>query len=308
MDLVGLRMLMPIHSIATCQVVGLPGTLIPLGTQIANTNTGDLFALTADISISNVGTGEGVFEAITAGPANVDASTLTTIINPITGWTSVTNAAAGTVGSTGETVAEARIRRAQSLQVIGASAIDAIVARVRDEVPNVTDCLGFTNRTLAYDSDGRPPKSNEILVVGGIPADIGAKLWACTAGGIELYGTDSVNVTDSQGNVQVVKYTVPNLVTVRVEITIVSYNSRRLPSNYELLLKDAVSAYGNAFAIGQSLITTKWFLPIYGIEGINEVTIRHQWGVGGFTTDDIVVPYNNKTTMLPEGVTVLEGP
>jgi uncharacterized phage protein gp47/JayE len=309
MDLVGLQFLSPIKSIATCLMSGDPGTVIPLGTQIANTDTGDLFALTVESTLNSAGWAEEVFEAIVAGPANVDAGALTTIINAITGWASVSNSSAGTAGRVGETVAEARIRRAQSLQVIGASAIDAIVARVLNEVANVTACYGFTNRTMLVDSDGRPAKSNEILVVGGLAADIGAKLWECTAGGIELYGTDSVNVTDSQGNTQVVKYTRASMVNVKVAVTIVSYNSRRLPENYVQLIQDAVAAFGNAFPIGQDLILSKWYLPIYGIDGVEEVTITHEKNSGGPTTADIVMAYNEKTVMVAvDDVTVGGGP
>ena len=311
MDLVGLQFLTAAKSIATCGLIGDIGTIIPIGTQIANTNTGDLFELTAPVTLNSSGEGVGVFQAITAGPANVDAGALTTKINPITGWVSVSNAADGSVGRVGETVAEARIRRAQSLQVIGAAAIDAIVSRVLNDVPNVTSCIGFTNRTMVVDSDGRPPKSNEILVDGGLPEDIGAKLWECTAGGIELYGTESVNVTDSQGNTQVVKYTIPSLVSVKVAVIIVSYNTRRLPTNYVQLIQASVAAFGNALPIGQDLILSKWYLPIYGIEGVDEVTIEHEKVsfMGAFTTDDIVMAYNEKTTMVgADDVTVDGGP
>jgi uncharacterized phage protein gp47/JayE len=311
MDLVGLQFLSAAKSLATCELIGDIGTIIPTGTQIANTDTGDLFELTAAVTLNSSGEGIGIFQAITAGPADVASGALTTIINPITGWVGVSNPSAGSVGRLGETVAEARIRRAQSLQVIGASAIDAIVARVLNEVPNVTACLGFTNRTMIVDSDDRPPKSNEILVVGGLPADIGAKLWECTAGGIELFGTESVNVVDSQGNNQVVKYTVASEVTVKVAVTIVSYNPRRLPTNYVELIQNAVAAFGNAFDIGQDLIISKWFLPIYSIVGVDEVTIEHQKVVfmGDWTTDDIVMAYNEKTTMVAaDDVTVDGGP
>ena len=308
MALVGLQFLAPAKSIANCMLTGDPGTVIPKGSQIANTNTGDLFESVEEITIPGAGYEAVDFRAIAAGPANVDAVTLTTIINAITGWTEVGNMEAGAVGRIGETVAEARIRRAQSLQVIGASAIDAIVARVLNEVPNVTACMGFTNRTMIVDADGRPPKSNEILVVGGLAADIGAKLWECTAGGIELYGTESVNITDSQGNTQVVNYTVASEIPVLVEVTIEQYNARRIPTNYEQLIKDAVAAYGNAYAIGQDLIISRWVVPCYGIDGVDEVTIRHQKAGYGYTTDDIVLAYNEKVVMTVDDVYVSGGP
>jgi uncharacterized phage protein gp47/JayE len=309
MDLVGLQMLPESKSQATCQCTGDPDTVIEIGTQIANANTGDLFAATEKITLPPSGVKDCLFQAIVAGPANVEAGTLTTIINHITGWSGVTNAQEGTVGRISETVTEAKIRRAQSLQVIGASAIDAIVSRVLNEVPNVTSCMGFTNRTMSVDSDGRPPKSNEILVVGGVKEDIGKKLWECTAGGIELYGTQSASVIDSQGNTQVVYYTIPVSIEVMVEITITKYNSKRLPTNYAELIKNAVAAYGNAFPIGQDLITSRWVVPCYGIDGVDEVTIQHKKASGGFTTSDIVMAYNEKTSIDPStDVFVLGGP
>lgn len=311
MDLVGLQFLLPAKSIATCQFLGNPGTVIPIGTQIANTDTGDLFESTVAVTLDPSGEGEAVFQALVAGPANVDLGALTTIINPITGWAFVANAAAGSVGRLGETVAEARIRRAQSLQVIGASAIDAIVARVLNEVPNVTECIGLTNRTLTVDTTGgavRPAKSNELLVIGGLPEDVGSKLWECTAGGIELWGTTSVNVTDSQGNTQVVKYTVPALIPIQIEVTITRYNARLIPLDYIALVQNAIAAYALQQAIGQPAILSRWMVPVYGITGITEVTLRQKTGIFPFADADIILGYAQKATVTPSDVSVLGGP
>jgi uncharacterized phage protein gp47/JayE len=310
MDLVGLSMLPAAKSVVTCQCSG-SGVVIPANYQISNKDTQEIFELTQSVTIPTNGSVDGIFQALIAGPKSCAAGKMTNIVNTLTGWDTVNNTFDGTPGRNAETVAEARLRRVASLQVIGASAIDAIVARVLNEVPNVTKCMGFTNRTMVADSDGRPPKSNEILVVGGTDADIGAKLWECTAGGIELYGIVSVNVVDSQGNTQVVKYTKAVEVTINVEVTIVVYNAKTLPSNYVALIQDAVVAYGMAFEIGQDLIISRWVVPCYGIPGVDEVTIQHKKGSGAWETVDIVMAYNEKVLMVSGNsgnVSVLGGP
>jgi uncharacterized phage protein gp47/JayE len=308
MDLVGLQMLLASKSIVTCQCSGTNGTVIPAGTQIANENTQEVFELTVQVTIPAGGVVDGIFEAAAAGPANVAANAMKTILNPVSGWDSVDNEDAGTTGRNAETVAEARLRRAASLQVIGGATIGAIVARVLNEVPGVTDCLGFTNRTMATDSDGRPAKSNEILVAGGLDADIGQKLWDCTAGGIELYGTTQVPVLDSQGNTQYVYYTKPTPITVDVTVNVDQFNPKKLPANFKTLIANAVVAYAADFQIGQDLITSRWDVPCYRIEGVEKVVIQHKRSGSGYTSDDIVMAYNEQTVVAFDNVHVTGGP
>jgi hypothetical protein len=179
------------------------------------------------------------------------------------------------------------------LQVIGAANIDAIVARIKNKVPNVTACIGFQNVTDSTDAQGRPPHSIEIMVTNGSALDIAAELWKCIAGGIALYGNTSQVIQDSQGNNQTVYFTRPVSTAMAVEVTVTRYSEESLPSNYSDLITAAVKTYAASFAIGQDMLIDRWLGPVYAAcTGLDKITIRQAIGGGGWQTDDIAVDYN----------------
>lgn len=73
---------------------------------------------------------------------------LTEILTPISGWQSLTNLKAGVTGRDIETDAELRLRRLNSIRVLGAATVEAIRARLLQEVSGVTQALVFENRTM----------------------------------------------------------------------------------------------------------------------------------------------------------------
>ena len=88
------------------------------------------------------------FLAQNVGPIPAPANTLTEILTPIAGWQSLTNFQAGATGRNTETDAELRLRRLNSLRAIGYATVEAIIARVGQEVPGVTSVLVFENITI----------------------------------------------------------------------------------------------------------------------------------------------------------------
>jgi hypothetical protein len=87
------------YSTATCQVSGLNGTTISVGSQIQSTN-GDKFALVGSPIVIANGVGSGTFQALVAGSnVPVASGTLVNIITSISGWDTVNNSQSGTVGS-----------------------------------------------------------------------------------------------------------------------------------------------------------------------------------------------------------------
>ena len=89
-----------------------------------------------------------LFLAQSFGPVAAPAGTLTEILTPVAGWTSLTNFSAGVTGRNQETDAELRIRRFNSLRILGAGTVEAIRARLLQEVPGVTSVLIFENITM----------------------------------------------------------------------------------------------------------------------------------------------------------------
>lgn len=89
-----------------------------------------------------------LFRAQNYGPIAAPANTLIEIVTPSAGWTSINNFEAGVTGRNQETDAELRLRRYQSLSVIGAATVEAIRARLLQQVAGVTSVLIFENITL----------------------------------------------------------------------------------------------------------------------------------------------------------------
>lgn len=88
------------------------------------------------------------FLAQSYGPIAVPYNTLTEIVTPIAGWTSLTNLDAGITGRDRETDEELRARRERSLSRLGAATVEAIRSRLLQEVDGVTSVTIFENVTL----------------------------------------------------------------------------------------------------------------------------------------------------------------
>lgn len=82
------------------------------------------------------------------GAIAVPANSLTQILTPVAGWTSITNWAAGATGREVETDSELRLRRETSIRLLGSGTVEAIRARILQEVPGVTSVSVFENVTL----------------------------------------------------------------------------------------------------------------------------------------------------------------
>jgi uncharacterized phage protein gp47/JayE len=213
------------------------------------------------------------FLATTVGVQLAVAYSLTEIVTPVTGWDAVDNLQDGIVGTETETDVEARLRRANSLKVVGAGALEAIVARIINEVDGVTAAAGFENRE-DYEVDSRPPHSFELVVFGGVSQDIGEEIWRVKPAGIETYGNVAVPVEDSNGDTQIMYFSRAIPRYVHVEVTITLYSEEDFPSDGVALLKQAIYDYGIALPMGKDLIIQRWLTPVFTVPGIATATIR----------------------------------
>jgi len=305
LDLVGLQMLPAVKTLVTCTCSGTPSTVITAGSLVSNTNR-DTFELTEEVEIDEGGSVDGVFRAIVTGPVAAPAGTVTSIQTPISGWDSVINMADGTIGRDAETTDEARVRRSANLQVIGASALDAVVARVGDEVDGITSVIGFENTGDVVDASGRPPHSIELVVAGGLNQDIADKIWECKSGGIRAYGNTDVTVEDSTGRLHTVSFSRATARYVHVEVTVDSYyDEENLPAtgdNLKSVIKAAVLAFGQTLPLGKDLIIQRWTGPVISIAGIGSITVRHAVtdtpdGTASWSTSNVAIGETSKAEM-----------
>ena len=82
------------------------------------------------------------------GPIPLPIGTLTNIVTPIAGWQTVTNLIAGNTGTFVETDAQLRIRRQNSIKLLGQATVPAITAGLLQDVPGVTSATVFENTSL----------------------------------------------------------------------------------------------------------------------------------------------------------------
>ncbi|HKL76974.1 MAG TPA: baseplate J/gp47 family protein [Gammaproteobacteria bacterium] len=273
-QLTGITRLPATKTVVEVTLAGDPDTVIPAGSQ-ASTDDGDVFELTAEVTLDANGDGTGNMQALEAGEVLALAGTLTNIETPVSGWDSVTNPDDGDTGRDEESDSELRQRRQESLQITGAGTVEAIRARMLQQVDDVSAVTIIENRTDTTDAEGRPPHSFETVVSGGIDDDVADLLWEVKPAGIETHGDISVIVTDSQGEPQTIEFSRPVDVYIWADITVDVADSDEFPDGAETTIKEEIVASAEArFGVGDDVIYQALFGPIYNnVPGIGDVTI-----------------------------------
>jgi uncharacterized phage protein gp47/JayE len=262
-----------------------------------STPTGIEFETLSDVTVGGDGTILTTVKAVNAGiSGNVAANTITVIVNPIAGITSITNPNPATGGQDEESDAEFRERYSISVAKGGSSTADSIRAKLLDEVPGVRAAIVFENDTSTVDSAGRPPKCIECVVLGGNQTNIANAILASKAGGIQAYGTTSVVVQDSSGKDKTIGFTYAGqkLIYVNAEIT----KTPAYPLDGDSLIQLAIIKYiggadgsGNVYAglsMGESVIYNAIIGEIYKIPGVKNLVL--EIGTNGIDFDMLDIP------------------
>lgn len=211
-----------------------------------------------------------------AAPAN----TLVTIETAVSGWDRANNLKAATEGRGVETDSEARIRREQSFNIIGAGSVEAIRARLLQEVANVIAVAVFEN-TADITVDSRPPHSFEVVIDGGDEDEIAEKIWSIKPAGIATFGTINggagIEVTDSTGQPQFIKFSLPDRKDIYVKVVLSYYGEEQFPTDGFALIAQAIADFGNTMPLGKDLIIQRFYDPIYTVSGIASAVLT--WAV-----------------------------
>jgi len=137
-------------------------------------------------------------QSIDAGEFSATAQSVNTINTPITDWGGVVNLADGVTGREIETDDDFRTRAYTELQIAQGGTLEAIKARLRNDVDGVTYVAGEQNRT-AVTVSGNLPNSYRLTVVGGTTQDIVDMIGIAGGAGIATNGSVSGTWTDPEG-------------------------------------------------------------------------------------------------------------
>lgn len=287
---------------------GTNGTVIPAGRIISVNGTPTTrFRTIADATVGGGGYVDVPMESEEYGPYVANAGTLVNIETPVGGITSVTNTLDAEVGHGQETDASLRDRRQDELAGAGTSTEEAIRARMLRLKPvGVTGCTVFSNRTMATNGDGMPPKSVEVMVEGGDDQVVREAVWRAVPAGIEIVGSNPGTVVDSQGDSQSVPFSRPSDDLVDVEITMAVTSD--YPLDGDTQVKEAIVAFADArYTVGLDVPFSSLQAPVWNIPGVYDVTqVRQRVSPAALTAANLVVASRHRARFDTSRITLIK--
>ena len=211
------------------------GTTLVAGENLASiTDHPDRqFTPIADYTAATSGLHNVLFQCTKTGILAVSVNTLRVIATPITGWLSVDNAAVGIPGDNGDDDAQFRARQERDLTRAGSCTAAALqtdipyVAATGTGVPGILSCSVLENTTDWIDSNGLPPHSIEVVVLGDgteILENLAAAIYTSKAATAQTYGALSASFVDATGVTRTVRYSVFTVVPIWIsyDLSVVS--------------------------------------------------------------------------------------
>jgi uncharacterized phage protein gp47/JayE len=211
-------------------------------------------------------------EALVASDEVFEAGTLSYPVTVI-GSTSVTNRQNWVSGRTLETDAQLRNRFKNSVGGQGNATVPAIRARLT-ALDGVTSASVEENWTLSTSVTGLPAKSFEATVKGGSDVAVATAIWESKPAGIQPYGLNNANITDSEGRTQTIYFTRPVDQYIHVNVLYSIYSEEIFPSNGPSMIANAIKNYGDSLGVNEDVIPQRLMAAVYqNVAGISNLVI-----------------------------------
>lgn len=273
-----------------CHIVrfyGSSGTKIPSGYIVATEGLINFLTISEN-SIKANGYVDIEVEAEKQGSiGNVPIGSITNIVNPIIGLTSIENIQQTKEGLDKETDPQARTRYKEIAKGGTGSSTDAI----RSRLLNVTGVKSAIVRENEEDVeiDGIPPHSLYSLVQGGSDEDIARAIMEKKAGGIKTFGSIEVILEDSQKIPKKIYFNRPATQDIYIKITLSKTNT--YPTDGDQIIKNVVIEYVNNLSIGEDVIIYKIITAISNLQlaGIEDITVELSQDGVTYTSSNIVI-------------------
>lgn len=283
---------------STCYVTLTGAAAATITNGIVGDVNGYKWSLTSPVILDGSGQATALATCQTSGPIAAGTGQINKIMTPTLGWTSVTNAAAATVGSNVESDASLRSRQAVSTAQPSRTVMEGVKGAVA-AVSGVARFVVYENDTNVTDANGLPAHSITAVVEGGANADIGQAIFNKKGPGCYTNGTTSVTVTDKYGVPTTIRFYRPTYVDIDVVVNVKQLAG--YTTDTTAAIKNAIAAYNNSLLIGDDLsISSLWGAAL----SANNVPTKPQFSITGLTaakhgqtqgTADIVIAFNEVT-------------
>ena len=220
------------------------GSTVPEGSKVNDPNTPEVtWSTDSEVVLAPSGSDSVSVTCDTAGAIEAPAGTLTEITTPVSGWSTVNNSSAATVGQDEETSAELRRRRDLSSQSYGLSTLSGVWRALAD-LDNVDEVYVQQNLGTITDEFGVPARNLRAIISGGSDPDIAETLFKTAP--LQTFGGDSDTYTFLD-NTYTLYFDRPTDTDITIEITyapITAVNPAQWPSDGDQQIKDALVAWG----------------------------------------------------------------
>lgn len=271
----------PTASTATVTLGGTPGTVIAAGSIVEGGGLTDAARWTVDapgFTISGTGTVSGTVTCTEIGATVATSGQIDKLITSISGWTSVTNAAAAVPGQAIELDAAYRVRSAASLQATDGPSIPAIRSSLL--------ALDYLDAAIVLDNDDSSPITTSGVTISrhgiavivhpsGLSTDqeieIADVLYRQGGGGAYFNGAVTRTVTGTDGSTKVIRFAYAADVAVNVAIVLTmatDYSSADAIAAVTTL----VTNYFAALAVGTPARRLELFGLIDTVDGVVAAT------------------------------------
>lgn len=271
--------------------------VLPAGSR-ASVEGGAVFATDAEIIGDGSGTQTIGATATVDGPQEAGAGTVTVIVDAVSGWNSVTNAAKAIEGRDVETDSALRTRREFSLNR-GGTARAAAIRAVLEALPDVTAAAVLENTTLFTDADGVPAKAYRPIVFPptGVDEDrVALAIFGVTPLGIEIDGAVVKIITDDQNFAQTIKFSFGTQVEVFAIAELIT--TSEFPSNGNGLVATALKEFDDRYSLGSKVIPDDLVAFIRSeVPGIENMVLRIKFEASPSATD--IVPITPSVSQVP---------
>ena len=249
-----------------------PQPLLSIASSTLNNTLSSAVTLTPSTTVAGVAQASVAITATTTGPLQAPARSITNIVTPVSGLNSAINQEDATPGRSIETDAELRVRRRLVLQVAGAGTPDAIRSKLLS-VAGVSNVFVFENITLLPDLAGRPSKSYEVVVNGGIDQAITQTVWDTKPAGILTVGSITGVAVDKIGSNQTVHWSRPTPIPIYLILDISKDST--FPAGGAAQILAAILAFGQSLQISQSVIIYPQLIcALDEVLGITNIGVR----------------------------------
>lgn len=186
--------------------------------------------------------------AIEAAPG-----TITKIVTPTKGWTSVTNDVPAVTGAPVETNEKLRQRQSVSVAIPSQNMLDGTIAGIAS-VDGVKRYKVYDNDSNMTDANGIPGHTIAAVVEGGLDKDITDQIYLRKGPGGGTYGDVSAEYVNSDGLITIIRFFRPAYVTAAVELVI--RKNAGYTSEIKTRIEKAIKAYIEDLDIGIDVTIT----------------------------------------------------